>query len=45
MPSLDEPKLISGNANMPLAKAIARRMTMYRGMSVGLVDALSLIHI
>jgi ribose-phosphate pyrophosphokinase len=24
---------------MPLAKAIARRMTMYRGMSVGLVDA------
>jgi ribose-phosphate pyrophosphokinase len=39
MPSLDEPKLISGNANMPLAKAIARRMTMYRGMSVGLVDA------
>lgn len=39
MPSIDEPKLISGNANMPLAKAIARRMTMYRGMSVGLVDA------
>jgi ribose-phosphate pyrophosphokinase len=39
MPSIVEPKLISGNANMPLAKAIARRMTMYRGMSVGLVDA------
>ena len=39
MPSLDEPKLISGNANMPLAKGIARRMSMYRGMSVGLVDA------
>ncbi|WP_300583395.1 ribose-phosphate pyrophosphokinase [Marivita sp.] len=39
MPSIDEPKLISGNGNMPLAKAIARRMTMYRGMSVGLVDA------
>lgn len=39
MPSLDEPKLISGNANMPLAKAIARRMSMYRGMNVGLVDA------
>ncbi|MFP7672084.1 ribose-phosphate pyrophosphokinase [Marivita sp. S0852] len=39
MPSIDEPKLISGNANMPLAKGIARRMTMYRGTSVGLVDA------
>ncbi|MCK0150251.1 ribose-phosphate pyrophosphokinase [Marivita sp. S6314] len=39
MPSIDEPKLISGNANMPLATGIARRMTMYRGMSVGLVDA------
>ncbi|MCL3881371.1 ribose-phosphate pyrophosphokinase [Marivita sp. GX14005] len=39
MPSLDEPKLISGNANLPLAKGIARRMSMYRGMSVGLVDA------
>ena len=39
MPSVVEPKLISGNANMPLAKAIARRMSMYRGMNVGLVDA------
>ncbi|WP_439521534.1 ribose-phosphate pyrophosphokinase [Marivita sp.] len=39
MASLDEPKLISGNANMPLAKGIARRMSMYRGMNVGLVDA------
>jgi ribose-phosphate pyrophosphokinase len=39
MPSIDEPKLISGNANMPLAKGIARRMSMYRGMNVGLVDA------
>ena len=39
MPSIVEPKLISGNANMPLAKGIARRMTMYRGMNVGLVDA------
>ncbi|WP_292287419.1 ribose-phosphate pyrophosphokinase [Marivita sp.] len=39
MPSVDEPKLISGNANMPLAKGIARRMSMYRGMNVGLVDA------
>jgi ribose-phosphate pyrophosphokinase len=39
MPSIVEPKLISGNANMPLAKAIARRMTLYRGDKVGLVDA------
>jgi ribose-phosphate pyrophosphokinase len=39
MPAITEPKLISGNANMPLAKAIARRMSLHRGMSVGLVDA------
>ncbi|MFP7569700.1 ribose-phosphate pyrophosphokinase [Marivita sp. S2033] len=39
MPSLDEPKLISGNANLPLAKGIARRMSMYRGMNIGLVNA------
>ncbi len=39
MPAITEPKLISGNANMPLARAIARRMSMHRGMSVGLVDA------
>jgi ribose-phosphate pyrophosphokinase len=39
MPAINEPKLISGNANMPLAKAIARRMSVHRGMSVGLVDA------
>jgi ribose-phosphate pyrophosphokinase len=39
MPALTEPKLISGNANMALGKAIARRMSMHRGMSVGLVDA------
>jgi ribose-phosphate pyrophosphokinase len=39
MPALTEPKLISGNANMTLAKSIARRMSMHRGMSVGLVDA------
>lgn len=38
MPSLTEPKLLSGNANTPLAEAIARRMTMHRGMNVGLVD-------
>ena len=39
MPALTEPKLISGNANMALAKGIARRMSVHRGMSVGLVDA------
>ncbi len=33
-----EPKLISGNANPPLARAIARRMSMHRGASVKLVD-------
>ncbi|PWE32139.1 phosphoribosylpyrophosphate synthetase [Maritimibacter sp. 55A14] len=35
----DEPKLISGNANRPLAEQIARRMTMHRGRSIKLVDA------
>jgi ribose-phosphate pyrophosphokinase len=39
MPNLTDPKLISGNANKPLGEAIARRMSMHRGMSVGLVDA------
>lgn len=39
MPAIVEPKMIAGNANLPLAKAIARRMSMYRGSNVGLVDA------
>ena len=39
MPLPNAPKLISGNANPPLAKAIARRMTMHRGVHTGLVDA------
>ncbi|MCA8882387.1 MAG: ribose-phosphate pyrophosphokinase-like domain-containing protein, partial [Rhodobacteraceae bacterium] len=39
MPSLEEPKLISGNANRSLANAIARRMSMHRGMNIRLVDA------
>ncbi len=39
MAAMTEPKLISGNANLSLAKAIARRMSMHRGMQVGLVDA------
>ncbi|MBC7147112.1 MAG: ribose-phosphate pyrophosphokinase [Thioclava marina] len=39
MSVVTEPKLISGNANRTLAQSIARRMSMHRGMSVGLVDA------
>jgi ribose-phosphate pyrophosphokinase len=39
MPALTEPKLISGNANLSLARAIARRMSMHRGMQVALVEA------
>jgi ribose-phosphate pyrophosphokinase len=39
MPAITEPKLISGTANLSLAKAIARRMSMHRGVSVNLVDA------
>lgn len=39
MPQMNEPKLIAGNANRPLAEAIARRMSLHRGMNVGLVDA------
>ncbi|HEV8033227.1 ribose-phosphate pyrophosphokinase [Yoonia sp.] len=39
MPTMIEPKLIAGNANQPLANAIARRMSMHRGMDVSLCDA------
>ncbi|MEH7828397.1 ribose-phosphate pyrophosphokinase [Gemmobacter denitrificans] len=39
MAAMTEPKLIAGNANRTLANAIARRMSMHRGMQVGLVDA------
>ena len=39
MPALNEPKLISGNANKNLATAITRRMTVHRGLNVDLVDA------
>lgn len=39
MPAMTEPKLIAGNANRPLAQSIARRMSMHRGMNVGLVNA------
>ena len=34
-----EPKLIAGNSNPALSQAIARRMSLHRGVSVGLVDA------
>jgi ribose-phosphate pyrophosphokinase len=37
--SASDPKLISGNSNRPLAQAIARRMSLHRGMSVSLVEA------
>jgi ribose-phosphate pyrophosphokinase len=39
MPAMTEPKLISGNANRTLATAIARRMSLHRGMSVKLLNA------
>ena len=39
MPTVNEPKLIAGNANLSLAKAITRRMSLHRGVNVGLVDA------
>ncbi len=39
MAPISEPKLISGNANMTLAKSIARRMSIHRGTQVSLVDA------
>ncbi len=39
MATILEPKLITGNANKPLASAIARRMSMHRGSSVELINA------
>ena len=39
MPIVNEPKLITGNANLTLAKAISRRMSLHRGLKVGLVNA------
>ena len=39
MPINSEPKLISGNANTPLASSIAKRMSMHRGLPVDLVQA------
>ncbi|MBU2868228.1 MULTISPECIES: ribose-phosphate pyrophosphokinase [Pacificibacter] len=39
MANASEPKLISGNANRPLAQSVARRLSMHRGMNVQLCDA------
>ncbi len=39
MPNVDEPKIIAGNSNQKLSKAVVRRLSMHRGMNVGLVDA------
>ena len=39
MPQQIEPKLIAGNSNKPLAVGVARRMSMHRGVNLGLVDA------
>ena len=39
MPTITEPKMISGNAKQSVAKAISRRMSLHRGLNVGLVDA------
>jgi ribose-phosphate pyrophosphokinase len=39
MALMTEPKLISGNANPTLTRAIARRMSMHRGISVSPVEA------
>ena len=39
MYSPSQPKLIAGNANKPLAEAIARRMSMHQGLKTELVDA------
>jgi len=39
MAAINEPKLISGNANRKLAEAVARRMSIHRGAKVDLVSA------
>ena len=39
MPSRTAPKLISGNANRPLAQSIIKRMSLHAGTRLGLVDA------
>ena len=39
MAAVNAPKLISGNANRPLAQAVTKRMSMHRGTPTSLVDA------
>ena len=39
MAAVDEPKLISGNSNLTLARSVARRMSLHRGVNLDLVDA------
>ncbi|WP_303645122.1 ribose-phosphate pyrophosphokinase [Rubellimicrobium arenae] len=39
MPVMTEPKLIAGNSNITLAKSVARRMSLHRGVAVELVKA------
>jgi ribose-phosphate pyrophosphokinase len=39
MRARSEPKLISGNANLPLAKSIARRMSLLHGGAIELVNS------
>ena len=39
MAAMTEPKLVSGNANQRLARSIARRMSMHRGINTELVKA------
>jgi len=39
MPSINEPKLISGNANRTLAESVTKRMSMHRGTHMDLVNA------
>lgn len=39
MPNPIDPKLISGNANLPLATAVAHRMSMHLGVDIELVRA------
>ena len=39
MPAQSEPKLIAGNSNPSLARSVARRMSLHRGVAVELVKA------
>ncbi len=39
MPSQNAPKLISGNANRPLAQSIVKRMSLHAGRRLNVVDA------